>query len=178
MFDVYLITPDRDAALILATARELLAAAPAGRVALQLRSNTLTLDARVELAHALAELARTHGAAFLVSADLALARAVAADGVQLPEHAPTLAAARAALGAAAYIGASRHDRSGVAAAERGGASFVTLSPVFALGGIDAARAVEVVRAGAHGVAVIREVWDSPQPARALAGLLAGIDAAR
>jgi thiamine-phosphate pyrophosphorylase len=91
----------------------------------------------------------------------------------------------------------------VLAAAREGASFVTLSPVFAvpdkgsplgvaafaaiarasevplfaLGGIDAARAGELARAGAHGVAVIREVWDKPRPAAALADLIAAIDAA-
>ena len=90
------------------------------------------------------------------------------------------------------------------AAEQDGASFVTLSPVFAvpdkgeplglaglaamtqvsriavfaLGGINAARAGDVVRAGAHGVALIRDVWDSAEPARTLAELLAAIDAAR
>jgi thiamine-phosphate pyrophosphorylase len=40
-------------------------------------------------------------------------------------------------------------------------------PVVAIGGIDAARAGEVVGAGAHGIAVIRGVWDSRDPPAAV-----------
>ena len=116
--------------------------------------------------------------------------------MQLPERGPAPAVARAQLGPDAQIGASRHDRAGVYAAQRDGATFVTLSPVFAvpdkdsplglaafgelarasrircsaLGGIDATRAALAVRAGAHGVAVIREVWDTASPDRSTFGV--------
>ena len=40
-------------------------------------------------------------------------------------------------------------------------------PVVAIGGIDAARAAEVLGAGAHGIAVVRGVWDSRDPAGAV-----------
>lgn len=204
MFDLYLITPDREPALILERARAALIAAPAGRVGVQLRSKHLASGERAALARALRALTRELGTALLISTDLELADHVGADGVQLPEHGPSIADARARLGAAALIGASRHDLAGVRAAAQDGAAFVTLSPVFAvpdkgeplgiaglaaitrdagipvfgLGGIDMASASEVVRAGAHGVALIREIWDSADPARTLAELLAAIDGAR
>jgi thiamine-phosphate pyrophosphorylase len=204
VFDVYLITPDWEPALILETARAALIGTPPGRVALQLRSKPLAGAERSALAHSLRALTREHETALLISADLDLAHAVGADGVQLPERGASVAEARARLGAQAWIGASRHDLPGVRAAEQDGASFITLSPVFAvpdkseplgldgfaaiahatripvfgLGGIGVARAADVVRSGARGVAVIREVWQSAQPARTLGDLLAAIAAAR
>lgn len=204
MFDLYLITPERSPGAIATRVRALLAAAPPGRVGVQLRAAQLTASERTALAHELRRLTREHGAALLVNAELALAREVEADGVQLPERGPSIAEARAVLGPAALIGASRHDLLGVQSAERAGASFATLSPVFsvpdkgeplgverfaaiarstslplfALGGITAARAVHVLDAGAYGLAVIRELLDSEQPAHQLAALLAALDAHR
>jgi len=40
-------------------------------------------------------------------------------------------------------------------------------PLVAIGGIDAARAGEVLGAGAHGIAVVRGVWDSTDPPAAV-----------
>jgi thiamine-phosphate pyrophosphorylase len=40
-------------------------------------------------------------------------------------------------------------------------------PVVAIGGIDAARAGDVLGAGAHGIAVVRGVWDSKDPPSAV-----------
>lgn len=201
MFDLYLITPDRTPALILERARAALIGAPPGRIGVQLRSKQLASTERAALAHALRTLTREHDAALLISSDLELADAIGADGVQLPEQGSSVAAARARLGPRAWIGASRHDLAGLRSAQQDGASFVTLSPVFAvpdkgapiglaglaaiasasgipvfgLGGIGVTRAADVVRAGARGVALIREVWDSAEPARVVAELLAAID---
>ena len=198
MFELLLITPDREPEPILAQARLALDAARAtpGRVALQLRSKLLPADERARLGQALRALCRERGAPFLVNADLELALALAADGVQLPEAGPDLEAARAALPGGSWIGVSRHDAAGVRTAA--GASFVLLGPVFgvpgkgpalgldgfaalaarspvpvvALGGIDAGRARAVLAAGAQALAVIREVFDAPDPARAVDLLLA------
>jgi thiamine monophosphate synthase len=40
-------------------------------------------------------------------------------------------------------------------------------PVVAIGGIDATRAGEVLGTGAHGIAVVRGVWDSKDPPAAV-----------
>jgi thiamine-phosphate pyrophosphorylase len=109
-------------------------------------------------------------------------------------------AARARLGPSALIGASRHDAEGVAWAARDGATFALLSPVYevpgkgpalgldgfariarvsalpviALGGVSARNAAELIAAGAAGVAVIREVFDSVDPALATIRLLGAL----
>jgi thiamine-phosphate pyrophosphorylase len=195
-FDLLLVTPDHAADAILDQARLALRgqAARPGRVALQLRSKQLPADQRARLGLALRALCSEHGAAFLVNADLQLARALAADGVQLPERGPSIADARAVL-PAGLVGASRHDAAGVRAAT--GASFVLLGPVFAvpgkgpalglddfaalaalspvpviaLGGIDAHNARAVLAAGARALAVMRGVFAATDPARAVDALL-------
>lgn len=196
-FELLLITPDREPEAILAQSRRALAApgVEAGRVALQLRSKQLPADVRAELGRALQTLCRAHGAPLLVNADLDLARQLAAAGVQLPEHGPAIAEVRATL-PGCWIGVSRHDEAGVRAAA--GADFVLVAPVFAvpgkgpalglerfaalaalspvpvvaLGGIDAATAAAARAAGASAVAVMREVYDAADPARAVDALIA------
>jgi len=44
-------------------------------------------------------------------------------------------------------------------------------PVVAIGGVDRRRVPEVRRAGAHGAAVVRAVWDAPDPVEAALGLI-------
>lgn len=204
MFDVYLITAAQSAAELLAKSAAALADVPPGRVGLQLRARHLPSGELTDLAHALRALTRRLGVTLLISADVELARTVGAEGVQLPESGPSVEHARVRLGEQALVGASRHDASGLRAAAQSGASFATLSPVFsvadkgepigtaglaalarttalpifALGGITAARTGELIEAGAHGVAVIREVFDAVRPADALHGLLDAVALAR
>jgi thiamine-phosphate pyrophosphorylase len=201
VFDLYLITPEQAPAEILAKTRALLHAAAPGRIGVQLRAKQLSPKQRWALAHALRALTLEYAAPLLINADVELAREVGADGAQLPENGPSVEDARAQLGHAAIIGASRHDLSGVQAAALAGASFATLSPVFsvpekgeplgvagfaaiarqsalpllALGGVTAASAPSLMRAGAHGVAVIRALFEGAEPARALHVLLSAID---
>jgi thiamine-phosphate diphosphorylase len=204
VFDVYLITAERSSAEIVAACKAALLHVPRERVGLQLRARHVRGPELTDLAHALRALTRAHGVALLVSADLELASAVGADGVQLPEEGPPVGLARTLLGPHALVGASRHDARGIAAAHEAGASFATLSPVFqvagkgeplgvqglgtiaratalptfALGGITAAHASTLVEHGAHGVAVIREVFDAPEPAQALRHLLDAVASGR
>lgn len=204
MFDLYLITPERAPDEILAKTEALLADAPPARVAVQLRAAHLPQRERRNLAHALRAVTGRRLVPLLINAELALALEVEADGVQLPERGPGVEEARAALGGDALIGASRHELAGVRAAARAGASFATLSPVFsvpakgeplgverfaeiaranslplfALGGITLEHAPSLVQAGAHGLAIIRELFASEQPAKTLHALLAAIDLAR
>jgi thiamine-phosphate pyrophosphorylase len=204
VFDLYLITPDLPAAEVIARARDALSSARPGRVALQLRAPQLAPGALRALGEALRALSSDAGAPLLVNADLSLAGELGAAGVQLPERGPSVVDARAALPRGALIGASRHDLEGVRSAAAAGATFVTLSPVFAvpgknpplgierfgaiaraatvpvfaLGGVGERHAVELVRAGAHGVAAIREVFDGSDPASAVLRLLRAIEEGR
>jgi len=204
VFDLLLITPELPAGDIVTRSRAALATAPRGRVALQLRARHLGEHGRTELTHALWRLTRERGAPLILNDAVDLARTLGVEGVQLPERGSSPRDARARLGPTAWIGASRHDLAGVLAAASEGADFVVLSPVFAvpdkaaplglaglqavalasalpivaLGGITAASAAAVVGAGAHGIAVIRDVLGREDPAPAVNALLSAIDQAR
>lgn len=117
-------------------------------------------------------------------------------GVHLPDGAH-IAGARRILGPDALIGASCHDRDGVAAAARDGADYATLSPIFltaskpgygpalgpaalsglplptlALGGVDAGNAGDCISAGAAGVAVMGAVMRDPAASGSILSALA------
>ena len=116
---------------------QLLRAAPAGRVAIQLRDKQLSPPQRAELAHQLRAITRRHGAWLFINGDIKLARDCGADGVHFPDGHPGLTALtdserRREAGAGTgpfWIGASCHDRAGLQRATALGADFVTLSPV-------------------------------------------------
>lgn len=209
MFDVYLIA---DAGTIGidglpdAVERALGGTSWTGRVALQLRAKEQAPNDVRRLALALYDLTRPRGVPLLLNTRPDLAREVGAEGVHLPERGPTVAEARALLGPGALVGVSRHDAAGLARAQAEGASFATLSPVFAtpdkgiplgvdgfgalvarttaslpvyaLGGVRQESVVELVRAGARGVAVIREVLAAPDPFARLAALCSAVASAR
>lgn len=209
MFDVYLIA---DAGVIGAervpdaVERAFGGATWKGRVALQLRAKQQSASEVLRLAGALRELSRARGVMLLVHGHPDIAREVCADGVHLPEHGPTVAQVRTLLGEDALVGVSRHDAAGLARAELEGATFATLSPVFAtpgkgvplgvhgvrallagttqalpvyaLGGVREDAVVDLLHAGARGVAVIREVFQGPEPSARLTALCAAVASAR
>ncbi|HTL04255.1 MAG TPA: thiamine phosphate synthase [Gemmatimonadales bacterium] len=137
-------------------------------------------------------------ALLLVHARPDLARAVDAGGVQLRRDDLPADAARAVLGPG-WIGVAVHSRAEAEAAIAEGADFVVAGnlfatashpdrpargtawlaelcslpkPVIAIGGITPARAAEVRRAGAWGVAAIAALWEVPDSAAAAVALLA------
>jgi thiamine-phosphate pyrophosphorylase len=135
----------------------------------------------------------------IVASDSRLATELGATGVHLaaddprPQPAPTT------------VGRSCHDRTELLAAAADGVDYVTVSPVYptpskprygpalgeaalrrltgirdvppvyALGGVDAARAAECLAAGAAGVAVMGAVMAAEDPAAGVARLLAALD---
>jgi thiamine-phosphate pyrophosphorylase len=164
---------------------------PAG-VLVQLRDKTLETNALYEAACDLAE----RGVRFVVNGRADVARAAGAAGVHLPVRGlPADAIRRWWPGA--LIGCSTHDVDEVRAAVQAGADYLTggppyptgdktvielaglrglceaadQTPVYALGGVTAERAKACVEVGAAGVACIRAVWDSSDPATAIAELL-------
>jgi len=48
-------------------------------------------------------------------------------------------------------------------------------PVLGIGGVTAERIPEVMEGGAHGVAVVRAVWDAPDAGDAVSRLLQSLD---
>jgi len=193
---LYLVTPDGLADELLERRVE---QALAGRPALlQYRSKHPDAALRLRQAQALCALCRRAGVPFIVNDDVALALAVAADGVHLGRDDGDIAAARAALGTARIIGASCYDEwPRAAAAVAAGADYIAFGAVFAsptkpaavrapldlfararrafdvplaaIGGIALDNANEPLAAGADLLAVVSDVFDAPEPgARAAA----------
>ena len=157
-------------------------------LALHLRAPAATGLAVYRWAEALR--ARTAGAALLVNDRVDVALAVDADGVHLGRRGLPAADARPLLGADKLIGlsvgsadeaepgadflmvgnvyptASHPGRPG-----RGTAGLAGDPPRIAIGGVTVERVGELRRAGAHGIAAIRGIWDAPRPAEAVRGYL-------
>lgn len=198
-FVLYLIT-DPSAGDVIGATRAALAATPPGAVAVQARAKGASARELAALASALAPVCRAASAPLLVNDRADVAKVAGADGVHLPEAGLSVADARAILGAGAPIGRSCHDRAGLEAAARAGASFATLAPirevpgkgaplgaaglaaavrglelpVFALGGLAARDVPELLSAGARGVAVVRAVYGAADPAAAARELVSAL----
>jgi thiamine-phosphate pyrophosphorylase len=130
------------------------------------------------------------GVALIVGDRADVALAAGADGVQLGFRSPP--ARRIRPWFAGWIGVSCHSEPELRSAERGGADYAVLSPIFGvpqkgaplgtalfaklcedlelpivgLGGVDPTNAAAVRAAGAAGVAVIRSLRDAAEPAAA------------
>ena len=201
---LYAITPDdADSAWLAARVRAALEGGdPGGWAALQYRSKLASRALRREQARSLAALARARGIAFIVNDDIDLALEIGADGAHLGREDGDLADARRRipgklLGASCYDSLERA-RTAVAA----GADYVAFGSVFpsdtkpgavraplalfrdaaglgvplvAIGGIRLENAAEVIGAGAHALAVLSGLFDTPDVAaraRALTRLFA------
>lgn len=171
------------------------AALDAGAVLVQYRDKGEDSGRRLHEATLLARACAARSVPLIVNDDVALAQAVGAAGVHLGEHDAGLAAARAALGPGAILGASCYaDPARAATAAAAGASYLAFGSFFAsptkpgarragvelltsaarlglprvaIGGIRADNARPLVEAGADLLAVISAVFDAPDPARAV-----------
>jgi thiamine-phosphate pyrophosphorylase len=151
--------------------------------AVQLRDKDMPTDQRYELGLALQRLTSEFDAKLLVNGDAALALAIGADGVHLPQDGLAADVCRSVAGPDALIGVSTHSIEEAREAAAAGADFITCGPayftpskakygppigldgfravcasvdvpVFALGGVNASNVNEVLAAGAAGVAMI------------------------
>lgn len=192
---LYAITPDEaDTARLLERVRVVL---EAGACWLQYRNKTADALLRKTQAGALLPLCRAYGVPLIVNDDWRLAAALGADGAHLGEDDGELAAARAALGDDALLGASCYDslpRARAAIAQ--GAGYVAFGaffpsgtkpgarrahagllreaaglgvPVVAIGGITPDNGRPLVEAGADLLAAIGGVFDATAPAAAVRG---------
>jgi len=134
----------------------------------------------------------TYSALFVVNDDPDLARACNADGVHVGQGDMPAAEARAALGPDAIVGLSTHAEEQIAAAADEPVDYISVGPIwetptkegrpavgldlirhaaasapapfFAIGGIDASNAPEVIDAGARRICVVRAIRDAENPA--------------
>jgi thiamine-phosphate pyrophosphorylase len=135
-----------------------------------------------------------------------VALAVDVDGVHLGGRSLPVSAARRLLGSERWVGVSCRDAAQIAASRREGADYAFLGtifptsthpeaaamgleglaatlgglggfPVMGIGGVDPASVPGVLGAGAHGVAVVRGVWDARDPAGAVGRYVHAIETA-
>ena len=174
------------------------------RVALHLRGPATSGRRVHELAAALVGPADDAGALLLINDRVDVALVVGAPGAHLGARSPTVADARGLLGPEAVVGISAHTAGEVGSLTREGADYAFLgtvfstpshpgrpgcgpegvrqavaeaagAPVVAIGGIVPDRVAGLRAAGAWGVAVLRGVWNAPDPAAAVAEFLSEVD---
>ena len=172
--------------------------------AFQFRVKGMDQHEAARLAAPLLDLCRAREVAFLVNDSVALAKRLGADGVHLGQGDGDPREARAVLGAKAQIGVTCHDSRHLAMeAGDAGADYVAFGafypsatkaakhradpaivewwhglaelPCVAIGGITAANAAPLIRAGADFLAVSAGVWsgDEAENVRAFAEVLRG-----
>jgi thiamine-phosphate diphosphorylase len=123
-----------------------------------------------------------------------IAAAAGADAIQIGVKSLPVPLARKITPASMRVGYSAHSAEEAAAAQRDGADFILAGtifpskshpdaepaglgmldacvsacsiPVYAIGGVTLERVADVVRTGADGVAVMRAVWNAPDPVQA------------
>ena len=154
---------------------------------IQLRSKTLDRESLMEAGSAIRNVTAEEGVLFIVNDDPELALAVDADGVHLGQGDISISAARKIFGKKPFlIGKSTHNVRQAIAAEKEGADYIGIGPIFstptkpnygavglplikevknvvripsvAIGGIDASCIPSVMKAGAERVAVVRAIF--------------------
>jgi thiamine-phosphate diphosphorylase len=176
---------------------------PPGLVGVQLRAHGVPDRQVIDWGLELRALTLALGCALTVNRRMDVAQIVGADGVHLPESGLPLRDLREHWPAIRLLGVSRHDSVGLAAAERGGATYAFLSPVFtvpgkaapigihgfrdaiadvdiptyALGGIEAPDLKPLIAAGAFGVAIRRAIYGNDRPQESLGRFLSALDKA-
>lgn len=170
------------------------------RLALHLRGPGTPGGPLHALARALVPVGEAVGAMVVLNDRVDVALLAGAHGVQLGARSLPVARARSLLPAACRVGVSTHGPDEVAAAEREEADWAVVGtiyatpshpgrpgagpeglrrcarargglPLVAIGGVTPGRVPELLEAGAAGVAVMRGVWDAPDPAVAVGGYL-------
>src|SRR4030067_3224023 len=194
-FKLYLITDrklvTRHSSLVTAVKKAL----KAGVKAIQLREKDLSTRELLKLAYKMRELTKKYNAKLFINDRLDIALAVEADGVHLTQNSIPADAVRKAVHACLpdrqasrfLIGVSTHSLKEAKEAERAGADFITLGPiyrtpsklkygsplgidtlreiskkikipVFAIGGVKSSRIKDLKKTEAYGVAMISEVF--------------------
>lgn len=179
------------------------AALRGGVDAVQLRDKDLTTRERYEIGMKLREMTSRFGARLFVNNDAALARAIRADGVHLPQDGLPADVCRTVLEPHMLIGVSTHSLAEALDAEARCADFITFGPVYhtpskaqygcpvgldalrevcariklpvyALGGVKKSNIEEVISAGAAGIAMISAILAAAEPERAAAEIKTAI----
>ena len=183
------------------------AAVRGGATCVQLREKDCSSREFIERASALKHVLESARVPLIINDRIDIAQAVQADGVHLGQTDMPLEMARAVLKDTMIIGISAESLGDAIEAEKGGADYVSVSPIYAtptktdtapplgltgvhqirqavaipvvgIGGLDATNSAEVIQAGADGVAVVSAIVGADDPELAARQLRALIDQAK
>src|SRR3972149_289111 len=200
-FRLYLITDRRLAGKDLLSAVK--AALDGGVKAVQLREKDMEGGELSSLAGNLRRLTSGYGARLFINDRVDVALAVDADGVHLGQNGFSPSDVKKILGKDKIVGVSTHSVSEAIKAEKSGADFITLGPVyrtpskakygepigleplkkaskalripfFGIGGIKKENVKEVLEAGASGVALISAIFAAKNTEKAAAEIIQGL----
>jgi thiamine-phosphate pyrophosphorylase len=188
-FKLYLITDRKLFKARCSMYLELETVLEAGVKAIQLREKDMPARELLDMAYWMRELTNEHGAKFFINDRVDIAIAVKADGIHLGRNSIPAHAVRKISGDKLLIGVSTHSPDEAVQAEKEGADFITLGPiyktpsklkygspigvatlkkvkalsslpVFAVGGIKIEKVKEVMDAGADGIALISAIMSA------------------
>jgi thiamine-phosphate pyrophosphorylase len=190
-YSLYLVT-DRGLARGRTTLEIVKAAVHGGATVVQLREKDCSTRELIEQAFSIKEFLKDHGVPLIINDRLDVAQAVKADGVHLGQSDMPLGFAKQILGNAMVIGISAESIEDAIEAEKGGADYLGVSPIYAtptktdtapalgleglkkirrtvklplvgIGGLSKENAAEVIRSGADGVAVVSAIVAADDP---------------
>jgi thiamine-phosphate pyrophosphorylase len=197
-YSLYLVT-DRGLAKGRATLEIVKAAVEGGVTCVQLREKECSTREFIEQALAVKDFLQDRGVPLIINDRVDVALAVAADGVHLGQTDMPLKAAQKILGESMIIGISAESLEDAVEAEKGGADYLGVSPIYAtptktdtapplglqglraireavklplvgIGGLNRDNAAEVIRNGGDGVAVVSAIVAAGDPEAAARNL--------
>ena len=190
-YSLYLVT-DRGLARDRSIPEIVAAAVNGGATVVQLREKECSTLEFIEQALSIKAFLKTRNIPLIINDRVDVAQAVAADGVHLGQTDMPLETAKGILGDTMIIGISAECLADAIAAEKGGADYLGISPIYAtptktdtapalgleglrkirkavrlplvgIGGLNRDNAAEVVRNGADGVAVVSAIVAADDP---------------
>ena len=205
-YSLYLVT-DRDLARGRSTFEIVKAAVDGGVTVVQLREKHCSTREFIEQALAIKNFLKSRKVPLIINDRLDVAQAVKADGVHLGQTDMPLEMAKDILGDSMLIGISAESLDDAIAAEKGGADYLGVSPIYAtptktdtaaplglaglreirravrlplvgIGGLNQDNSAEAIRSGADGVAVVSAIVAADDPRAAASALRQVITEAR
>ncbi len=205
-YSVYLVT-DRGLSRGRSTLEILQGAVRGGVTCVQLREKNCPIRDFIEQADSIKAYLRAHDIPLIINDRLDVAQAVGADGVHLGQSDMPLNVAREILKDSMMIGISAESLGDAIEAEKGGADYIGVSPIYAtptktdtapplgleglreirnavriplvaIGGLTKDNAGEVIKHGADGVAVVSAIVSADDPELATKELLKTVTQAR
>jgi thiamine-phosphate pyrophosphorylase len=190
-YSLYLVT-DRGLARGRSTLEIVSAAVHGGATVVQLREKDCSTRDFIEQALTIKEFVKDRGVPLIINDRVDVAQAVKADGVHLGQTDMPLGMAKKILGDSMIIGISAESQQDAVEAEKGGADYLGVSPIYAtptktdtapplgleglreirkvvrlplvgIGGLNRDNAAEVIRSGADGVAVVSAIVAADDP---------------